>query len=496
MMLIRLTQSILAAFCLVIAFSVAALAQESEAKTAWQNLRSTAASHGVVISSQGATDYGTSLVAQNVRVFLEDDPDDLLVHMPELRIEPRGTAIALVPSPEFTVTIRPSRRELRELTFTHDGEIVADVSDDQIAIDLLFDQLSARLTRSERRGEALSDSFEMSLEGFTSSLNALREGSADFTLGAETTRYDFSFDAGSARRPSPQSGDGTIAGLLVELSGRELDMLGDDEGMLRAAFDAGLAMRLVYSAQSVTGNSSQMIEGAQVDMTSSGGASEFVVDIRDGVFAAHTTAGAAQISGGMAGISGDVSFGGLGLHLGFPMLSSAEDQPLYLRFNLDDLIASEETLALAGAGDFAGEAVSLALEVSALGRLTEDMGPEFFEADEPPFDVTSVSLDRLLTRVGAAEFTGSGAFAFLGGLLASIDQEMPNGTGDFVFELIGGDALLTRLSALGVVPQDQQFFVRMMLNGLGRPVGEDHLRADVAIRPGGAVTVNGAPLPF
>jgi hypothetical protein len=34
------------------------------------------------------------------------------------------------------------------------------------------------------------------------------------------------------------------------------------------------------------------------------------------------------------------------------------------------------------------------------------------------------------------------------------------------------------------------------MNGLGRPVGADHLRSEIAIRPGNVITVNGAPLPF
>jgi len=153
-------------------------------------------------------------------------------------------------------------------------------------------------------------------------------------------------------------------------------------------------------------------------------------------------------------------------------------------------------LAIVGAEEFGGEGITVALDVSAQGRLTQDLGVEFGEGDTPPIDITTVSLNRLLTRVGDAELSGAGTFAFLGGLMASIGQDLPNGTGDFVFELIGGDALLTRLNALGIVPPDQQFFAHIMMNGLCRPVGEDHLRSEVAIRPGGVITVNDAPLPF
>ncbi|MCB1406575.1 MAG: hypothetical protein KDK01_10025 [Rhodobacteraceae bacterium] len=489
-------RSIPAAIVLVVAFGLPAQAQDSAAKEAWTDLRTAARDHGVLIASQGVTDYGSSLVAQNLRIYLEEDPEGMIISMPEMRIEPRGTALALIPSPEFSVTLHPDRRSEVVIVINHEGEIVADVTEDRIALDLLFGQLGATLARAVDSGRPLDMGFDLAMTGFSAQMVATREGSADFSLGADQSRYSFHFNDDSGHTPMQQSGDAEIAGLRIELSGRELDMLSDEPDMLRQAFEAGFSAHLLFSVDSGTGTSAQIADGQPISIDSSYGANELTVDISDGQFAARTSARDGQISGEMAPFAGALGFDLIGLSLGFPMIASQDDQAMHFALNLENVVASDETLQLFGAQDFAGDSITAALEVSALARLTEDMGPVFGQGDAPPFEVTSVSLDRLLARVGDAEFTGSGGFALLGGLMASLSSDIPNGTGDFSFDLVGGNALMNRLADLGVIPPDQQFFARMMMNGLGRAIGEDHLRSEVAIRPGGQITVNGAPLPF
>jgi len=491
-----LIQPISAAVLVVFAFVAPAVAQESAAKTAWDDLRNFARQQGVMIATQGVTDYGSSLIAQNVRIYHEEDPNAVVITMPEMRIEPRGTALALIPAAEFLITLHPDRRTEYLLAVSHNGEIVADVSDDQILLDFPFETLAISTIHAMRRATALDHSLDLSFDGLNAHIDLQRVGDADIRIAADTTRYSFVMSDDSAGNPSRQVGEAEINGLSLEFTGHELDMLSDEPGMLRQAFDAGLFAHFALSAQSSTGTSEQTLDGNVISVTSTAGPSALNIDIADGGASAESMTGAGHFSGGMAPFVGDISFDEVSLSLGGPLIATPDDQTFYYRFNFENIVASPETLAIVGAEEFGGEGITVALDVSAQGRLTQDLGVEFGEGDTPPIDITTVSLNRLLTRVGDAELSGAGTFAFLGGLMASIGQDLPNGTGDFVFELIGGDAFLTRLNALGIVPPDQQFFARMMMNGLGRPVGEDHLRSEVAIRPGGVITVNDAPLPF
>lgn len=491
----RFFRNFTAVIFLALAFALPAAAQVTSAKSAWSDLRNAARERGVVIVSQGATDYGTSIVAQNVRISLEDDPEEITIAIPELRLEPRGTALALIPSPAFTVTLHTTQSSERVFNVTHAGEVVAEWSEDRIAIDLLFDQLAATMVSAMDAGSALDEAFDVSFSGLTSHLDIERAGAGNFSLSSDRTQYSFRFPDMTGDSTSPQTASADINGLHIDMSGNELDMLSEEPDM-RAAFDAGFHARVNISVDSSSGSSQQTVEGAPVSVSSTSGQAQISLEMANGAMTAETRAQSGHFNGGMGPMTGDISFDEISMALGFPMLTTSDDQQLYYRVNFENVLASPEMLQLVGAQDFAGDAVTLTVAVSAQGRLTQDMGAEFGEGDTPPIDLTSVSLDQLLTRVGDAELSGSGSFAFLGGMLASLGADVPNGTGDFVFDLLGGDALLTRLSGIGLIPPDQQFFARMMMNGLGRSVGEDHLRSEVAIRPGGVVTVNGAPLPF
>lgn len=476
-------------FIFLLVFPAAA---QVTAKEAWRDLRGQARDLSVMIASQSVTDYGTSLVAQNVRIFAQDDPAAVVIEMPELRVEPRGDAVALIPSPQFTIRGQPASNDTFVISVTHSGEILLALTDDRIALDLVFGQLSAALTEATRAGQRQDASFQVMFDGFNGSARVEREGSVDVALESRTTRYAFAFQDSAG----DQSADARIDGLRFELAGAEWDMLSDEVGSLRAAFDAGFFARLMMSTAASSGRSTQTLDGAQIAVNSTGGGSDFVLDVSQGAVSLEASASAVELSGRMAPYSGSGRLDEIGLRAGAPLLATAQDARFFYGVNFTGLSLSPEMMAMMGATDLGTEPITLIADVSALGRLTQDLGPEFGQGSAPPLDLTTVSLDRLEASIGGAQLTGGGAFAFLGGMLASMDAPVPNGTGDFVFELIGGDALLTRLGAMGLIPPEQQFVARMMMNGLGRPIGDDQLRSEVAIRPGGVVSVNGAPLPF
>ena len=89
----RFSWALKATFVFIFLSTVPAAAQ-TPAKDAWRDFRGYARDAGILIASQAVTDYGTSLVAQNVRIFPQDDPDGMVILMPELRVEPRGDAVA------------------------------------------------------------------------------------------------------------------------------------------------------------------------------------------------------------------------------------------------------------------------------------------------------------------------------------------------------------------------------------------------------------------
>lgn len=486
----------------VLALSVAApaLGQQMSAKDAWAQLRSLAAGAGLTISSQSVTDNGTSMVANGVRIFPTNEPDDLVLTLDTLGIEPRGDQIALMPSARIGVETRLAGGIERDFEILNPGmgEIVGALTDANAALSFGFPTLTMRMVRSEQGGRPLDEAMDVTFEGFDVNLSATVDGNADVFVGASSVRYDavLSTPTGMGDQRMRQTMDGTMEAVALEFSGRELDMIADTEGAIRRAFDAGMEMTLRLTAGPATGNTGQ--SGGPFDMTLATTAESSLLEatVRGGRVDVQITAGAGRYAGGSGPMQGEVSFDAIGFNFGMPLIMTPDDQPARYAFNFDNLTPSPELLQMAGAGAFVGDSLSVALDLGADMRLTSEIGPSWSDSDVPPFDLSRVRLENLLVRVGDSEFTGTGAVTLIGGLLAQIGRPMPDAEGDLTFNLIGGERLLQRVQSLGLVPEDQLFFARMMINGLGRPVGDDHLQSDVAIRPGGVVTVNGAPLPF
>ena len=485
---------------LALAVAAPAVAQSMTAKDAWAQVRGLAAGAGLTITSQSVTDNGTSLTANGVRIFTTEDPDAMILSMETLGIEPRGDLIALMPAARIGVETLFAGGIERDFEIFNPGmgEIVGALSQTNATLQLGFPNLMVRMVRAAQNGRALNEELDLTFDGFDVNIAATREGSADIFVGASSVRYDATFltPVGPGDRMMSQSMDGTMQAVSLEFTGRELDMLSDEEGAIRRAFDAGMEMTLRLTSGPATGNTSQT--GGPFDMTLATTAADSLMEVivREGRVDMNLNAGAGAYSGGSGPMQGEITFDRVGFGFGMPLIVTPEDQPARYAFSFENLTPSPELLALGNAGVFAGDSLTVTLDMGADMRLVSEIGPSWSDSDAPPFDLSRVRLENLLVRVGDSEFTGTGAVSLIGGLLSQIGRPMPDAEGDLTFNLVGGERLLQRVQSLGIVPNDQLFFARMMINGLGRPIGDDNLQSDVAIRPGGVITVNGAPLPF
>lgn len=135
----------------------------------------------------------------------------------------------------------------------------------------------------------------------------------------------------------------------------------------------------------------------------------------------------------------------------------------------------------------------LALDLSGKARLTTDIFDEaqiaaLERSGESPGDLESLSLDRLALSVAGARLTGAGAIA----LENAEGLDIPPAEGSVDLRLEGGQTLLDRLVAIGLLPEDQAMTVRMMASMFANAVeGEDTLTSRIEIRKDGTIMVNG-----
>lgn len=481
---------------LALSLATPAAAQDMTAKDAWEAIIALVDGNGGQISTTGILREGDDLIAQGTILRLGAAPAALTVGLGALRISPADEGFVILPDPTITaVVLNAAPGEERHYTITHDGGFSLDLAEEVLTLGLGFDRFAVVQTAATADGRPLDEALDILLEGLDGSATLTLSEPFDLegALGADLLRYSFrtAESDGFALR---QSGNSETERVTVSIAASALAFLDSDApGSLRRAFDGGFRVVLTIDTGPTTGQVDQEIGGMPLSMALSGGDSTLELAAEDGAFRFSTTVDgySARITSPMA--SGEAGFAQFDLSLGFPIIATEADQPFHFRLNLADLTLDDGLLAPLGGSSFAGEPATLALDLSATGRWLAEI-TDLTRAAQQPIDIRTINLASLVTRIGVSALTGSGAFSLTPG--APLQSDAPDGTGDFVFDLVGGEVLLNRLGAAGLLPPDQQFLARMMMNGLGRPVGADHLRSEVTIRPGGQITVNGAPLPF
>ncbi|MGB7241448.1 MAG: DUF2125 domain-containing protein [Sulfitobacter sp.] len=106
-----------------------------------------------------------------------------------------------------------------------------------------------------------------------------------------------------------------------------------------------------------------------------------------------------------------------------------------------------------------------------------------------PAEIDAVNLNNLQVSAVGADLSGTGAFTFDNS--AQLNG-MPKPTGAVDLKLVGGNGLLDKLVAMGLLPQDQATQARLMMGLLAvAGEGEDTLNSKIEINDQGHILANG-----
>lgn len=104
--------------------------------------------------------------------------------------------------------------------------------------------------------------------------------------------------------------------------------------------------------------------------------------------------------------------------------------------------------------------------------------------DTPPGELNSLDITDLQVKVAGAELTGNGALTF-DNTDTTTFQGMPAPTGKIDLKLTGSNALMDKLVAMGLVPEDQLMGFRMMLSMFANATGDDELSSTLEFKDKG-----------
>ena len=359
----------------------------------------------------------------------------------------------------------------------------------------------------------------------TAEINISMPGLSMIASGSEgDTNYDYTADAMNldirGKEGTVQVFDATVA--MSDVSGNYSMVMGDEEakdietnllvGMMTMAMnvsDAGTSAKAnasvadldlqmagnILNPEAMLNMAKAMQDGFAADMTVSYGPADFTIDAVDngkptkvatkadeGGFAfdmslegmgysAYGKGAEVTVSGG------DIPFPELKLaysdvEMGFhmPVVKSDDPAPFSFITRMVDLTISDEIWGMLDpTGQLPRDPATLILDASGTVKLTQDILDETaMSSGAAPGELHSLDLSELKVKLAGAELTGSGALTFDNSDVTTF-QGVPAPTGKVELGLSGGNGLLDKLIAMGLIPEDQAMGFRMMTAMFAKP---------------------------
>lgn len=269
---------------------------------------------------------------------------------------------------------------------------------------------------------------------------------------------------------------------------------------MAAAMQAGFSVNGGYSYENGTSefmftDNDQIFEG---NTASDAGRLTVRMNNASMDYSGEATGIAMNYSGSEIPLPVSVTMGTAGFNMLFPISETDEPTDFGLGLTFADVAISDAIWGMIDpAGQLPREPATLQFNLSGQARLTQDLMDQQAMMDgagTPPGELHALSVNTLTLALAGARLTGSGAFTFDNDDLTTFPG-MPKPTGALDLQLIGGNALMDTLVAMGLLPQEQAMGARMMMGLFARPGdGPDSLTSRIEVNEDGQVLANGQRL--
>ncbi len=310
------------------------------------------------------------------------------------------------------------------------------------------------------------------------------------TLTAATVGWDL--DMTNPEDQTPVKVAGTMTG--AAFNNTAVLPIGVDFQDLAAMMASGFAMDGALTHQGGSSDISFVTDGSASGMktSSTGGDLTFRMDKAAMAYQGNTTGAKYEILGGPVQLPVIVDIAKAGFNLLVPVEKSDTPSDFALGLTLADVVVSDIVWAMLDpTGQLPRDPATLALDLTGKARITADFSdPAQIVPDAAPGEIHALTLRDLTLRLAGADLTGAGDFTFDNTDLTTVPG-MPRPDGALDLKLVGGNALLDRLIAMGLVPEDQAMGMRMMMGVFGKMDGADTLTSKIEFTPDGQIVANG-----
>ena len=269
----------------------------------------------------------------------------------------------------------------------------------------------------------------------------------------------------------------------------------DMSAMLAAGF--GFDGKFRFGPGGAEFNFTEDGQAVQGSSKSAGGTLDIAMDSDRLEYAGKAKEYQMQLAGGELPFPVELAMQRAAFNLMVPVTKNEAEQDFAFGLTLGDFTMSDMIWGIFDpTAQLPRDPATVAVDLTGKVRLLVDlMNPEAMESvdrgETEPGELNALNLNRLTISLAGAELTGKGGFTFDNSDKETFDG-MPAPTGAIDLQLVGGNGLLDKLVAMGLLPEDQAMGARMMMGLFAVPGdGEDTLNSTIEVTGDGQVKANG-----
>lgn len=492
---------------LVIAVTAQSAQADLTAQDVWSDWKQYLTSAGYAVSGN-EQDTGSGLTVQNLALTMPmpEETGSFAVNIDNLTFTENGDGSVSIRFPDSIPMSFEGSDDGEDpvsgvLTYSQTGSsMTASGAPEDVVYAYAADKVALNLTSLVVDGQPVPDSvarMSVELNEVASDTHMTLEAQRSYTqtMSAATLTYDMAFD-------DPESDDkGTFVGAIQDIGfqGNGAIPLEMDPADFNRMLQDGFAMDGAFTYGAGKSDIQGVGDGQPFAFGSSsqGGRIAIKMDAAQIAFDVQQKQTALTLSGAELPFPVALNAALTAFQLSIPVAKSDAEQDFAMGLNLSDFTMSDMLWSMFDpAAQLPRDPATVALDLTGRAKvlfnfLDPAVAASLEQSGETPVELSALTINKLLVSLVGARLSGTGDFTFDNTDLETFDG-MPRPTGHVDLELVGGNGLLDKLIAMGMVGDDEAMGARMMMGMLAVPGTEpDTLNSKLEINAQGHILANG-----
>ncbi len=456
---------------LVTFWGAAALHADVTPEEVWQNWQKLSATYGQALVADSVVREGDTLVVKAMKISMDQDGAKLNGTLDEVRFRDVGDGTVQVTMSEtypITMTMPgPDGTGTQDLALTISQPGLSMIAGGSATeTSYTFDGPSVNIAMQAIEGGKTLADVALTMTNMTGDYLMEQDGEAT-TLDSNVEVETLAFSIVGEEATTKTNITGTLSNLVIATGGNFLG-LAAMENMVQALKDGFTTEGAIsYGAGNFAIDVVENGVPTKITASNATGMLDFAMDAAGLSYAAGGTGVAMSISGGEIPFPQlNINYGEASFDLLMPLMKSDTPQNFMFLTKIVDLTVSEEIWAMIDPGaSLPRDPATVIINTKGTAKLTTDIMDEETMANSDqaaPGELHSLEITELRAKAAGAELTGTGALTFDNTDLTTFDG-VPAPTGKVEMKLVGGNGLLDKLVAMGLVPEDQASGARLMM---------------------------------